>query len=49
MSVVRLNNGEYALCDNLVGIIASGTRKQMEGLMKSILICGTELRSQVLT
>jgi len=47
MSVVRLNNGKYALRDNLVGIVACGTRKQMEALLKSILICGTELRAQV--
>ena len=47
MSVIRLNNKEYALCDNLVGIVAQGTRKEMEALLKVILKCGTELRSQV--
>ena len=44
MSVIHLNNGQYALCDNLVGIIAQGTLKEMEALLRAILKCGTELR-----
>lgn len=44
MSIIHLNNGQYALCDNLVGIIAQGTLKEMEALLRAILKCGTELR-----
>jgi len=44
MSVIRLNNGVYGLCDNLVGIIAQGTKNEMETLLAVILVCGTELK-----
>ena len=46
MSIIQ-QNGIYYLKDNLVGVIASGTLKEMETLLRILLCkCGTELKVQ---
>lgn len=47
MSVVRLDCGVYALYDKGIGLVASGTLKEMEALLRVIVYkCGTELKCQ---
>lgn len=47
MSVVRLDNGVYALYDKGIGLVAQGTLKEMEALLRVIICkCGTELKCQ---
>ena len=42
MSIVLLSDGQYGLYDTLVGIVASGTRRQMEKLLEKIDSFGQE-------
>lgn len=42
MSIVRLNEKTYGLKDSIIGIIATGTLREMKQQMALILACGTE-------
>ena len=42
MSIVRLNETTYGLKDSVIGIIATGTLREMKRQMAMILACGTE-------
>lgn len=42
MSIVKINNTTYGLNDSDIGIIATGTLRQMQNLMNFIMVCGTE-------
>ena len=42
MRIILLSNGQYGLYDTVIGLIASGTKRQMEKLLEKIDNFGQE-------